>query len=187
VATHDQMPWFPAWGMKFKDPIIDTNETLSLFNQHKPDNRWLLLAFDAAASEKHLWTAWYSMRRNKEREKMIAKSSDAEFIRLIAGTHQVKIAFNNAGIRSRDNLAWIIRLPESDIGDGIKNVVINRDSYNNYDSEANILIEKMNGELMSQRPTPTLKGLTRIGYDKEINITHSLEEYFILHLVSSKI
>ena len=58
---------------------------------------------------------------------------------------------------------------------------------NNYDSEANILIEKMNGELMSQRPTPTLKGLTRIGYDKEINITHSLEEYFILHLVSSKI
>jgi tRNA threonylcarbamoyladenosine modification (KEOPS) complex Cgi121 subunit len=95
MAIHDQMPWFPAWGMKFDHAIAETNEILRLFNINKQDENWFLLAFDAAASEKHLWTAWYSMRRNQKNNKMIAKSPDAEFIRLIAGTHQVKIAFNN--------------------------------------------------------------------------------------------
>jgi len=118
---------------------------------------------------------------------MIANSVDAEFIRLIAGTHQVKIAFNNAGIRKGDESSWIIRLPESDIGNGIDEVYINRDSYNDHDSEASLLIEKMGGELISQRPIATLKGLMRIDYDKEVNETQSLEECFILHLVSSKI
>ncbi|MBT3600431.1 MAG: hypothetical protein HOE00_06280 [Euryarchaeota archaeon] len=184
---HEQIPWFPAWGIRFKDEIKNTNEILSMFNELKTDNRWLLLAFDVAASERHLWTAWYSTKRNQKNGKMVANSVDAEFIRLIAGTHQVKIAFNNAGIRKGDESSWIIRLPESDIGNGIDEVYINRDSYNDHDSEASLLIEKMGGELISQRPIATLKGLMRIDYDKEVNETQSLEECFILHLVSSKI
>jgi len=187
VAIDDQMPWFPAWGMKFNHEISDTNEILELFNKNKPDKNWLILAFDAAASEKHLWTAWYSMRRNKKNKKMIAKNSDAEFIRLIAGTHQVKVAFNNAGIRIGDNYIWIIRLPESEIGSNIEEVFIDRDSYNNYDDEANKLIERMNGKLITERPVPTMKGLNRIGYNTETKIIGSLEDCFILHLVSSKI
>ena len=186
MAIHDQMPWFPAWGMKVKDEILDENEILESFSKNKPDKNWMLLAFDAAASEKHLWTAWYSMKRNEKNSKMIAKSLDAEFIRLIAGTHQVRVAFNNAGIRNGDQSVWIIRLPERKIGDEISQVFINRDSYNNYDEEANILIEKMNGGLLSKRPAPIIEGLKRIGYNREIT-TQSLEECFILHLVSSKI
>ena len=89
---HEQIPWFPAWGIRFKDEIKNTNEILSMFNELKTDNRWLLLAFDVAASERHLWTAWYSTKRNQKNGKMVANSVDAEFIRLIAGTHQVKIA-----------------------------------------------------------------------------------------------
>ena len=187
MNMHEQPPWFPAWGIKFTNGINDTNRMLSMFNKLKSDNRWLLLAFDVAASERHLWTAWYSTKRNEKNGKMIANSVDAEFIRLVAGTHQVKIAFNNAGIREGDEAAWIIRLPESDIGSGIDEVFINRDSYNDYDSEANILIEKMGGELISQRPVATLRGLMRIEYDKQVNETQSLEECFISHLVSSKI
>ena len=187
MAIHDQMPWFPAWGMKIKDEILDKNEILESFSKNKPDKNWMLLAFDAAASEKHLWTAWYSMKRNEKNSKMIAKSLDAEFIRLIAGTHQVKIAFNNAGIRAGDNCIWIIRLPEIEIGNDISDLLINRDSYNNYDYEANQLIEKMNGKLMTERPVPTMEGLSRIGYDIEKKIINSLEDCFILHLVSSKI
>jgi tRNA threonylcarbamoyladenosine modification (KEOPS) complex Cgi121 subunit len=184
---HDQVPWFPAWGLELEYQITDIGDILTSFNEYKPDNRWLLLAFEAAASEKHLWTAWYSTRRNQEREEMIAKTIDAEFIRLIAGTHQVRIAFSNAGIRNGDQKFWIIRLPEYDIGEKIDDVLINRDSYNNFNSEANILIERMNGKLMFQRPIPTISGLNRIDYSKEINNTHSLEECFILHMVSSKI
>ena len=180
---HEQIPWFPAWGIRFKDEIKNTNEILSMFNELKTDNRWLLLAFDVAASERHLWTAWYSTKRNQKNGKMIANSVDAEFIRLIAGTHQVRVAFNNAGIRNGDQSVWIIRLPERKIGDEISQVFINRDSYNNYDEEANILIEKMNGGLLSKRPAPIKGGLKRIGYNREIT-TQSLEECFILHPVS---
>ena len=63
---HEQIPWFPAWGIRFKDEIKNTNEILSMFNELKTDNRWLLLAFDVAASERHLWTAWYSTKRNQK-------------------------------------------------------------------------------------------------------------------------
>ena len=56
------MPWFPAWGIKFNMEIEDFREVLSTFNNLKPDEKWLLLAYDVAASEKHLWTAWYSMK-----------------------------------------------------------------------------------------------------------------------------
>jgi tRNA threonylcarbamoyladenosine modification (KEOPS) complex Cgi121 subunit len=187
MYMYEQIPWFPAWGIKFTEGIEDTNKVLSIFNELKSDSRWLLLAFDAAASERHLWTAWYSTKRNEKNGKMIANSVDAEFIRLVAGTHQVKIAFNNAGIRKGDEAFWIIRLPESEIGSSIDEAFINRDSYNNYDSKANLLIERMGGELISQRPIATLRGLTRIGYDKQVNEAQSLEECFILHLVSSKI
>jgi len=45
----------------------------------------------------------------------------------------------------------------------------------------------MGGELISQRPVATLRGLMRIEYDKQVNETQSLEECFISHLVSSKI
>ena len=83
------MPWFPAWGIKFNMEIEDFREVLSTFNNLKPDEKWLLLAYDVAASEKHLWTAWYSMKRNQLKGKMVANSPDAEFLRIIAGTHQV--------------------------------------------------------------------------------------------------
>ena len=172
---------------KLAEDLNSIFKFIEKLNELKTDNRWLLLAFDVAASERHLWTAWYSTKRNQKNGKMVANSVDAEFIRLIAGTHQVKIAFNNAGIRKGDESSWIIRLPESDIGNGIDEVYINRDSYNDHDSEASLLIEKMGGELISQRPIATLKGLMRIDYDKEVNETQSLEECFILHLVSSKI
>ena len=83
------MPWFPAWGIKFDKEIDDVKEILATFNRLRPNKKWLLLAFDVAASEKHLWTAWYSMKRNQIKGKMIANSPDAEFLRIIAGTHQV--------------------------------------------------------------------------------------------------
>ena len=109
------MPWFPAWGIKFDTEIEDFKKILSSFNNLRPDEKWILLAFEVAASEKHLWTAWYSMKRNQVKGKMVANSPDAEFLRIISGTHQVRIAFENAGIRNNDHYAWIVRLPENEI------------------------------------------------------------------------
>ena len=181
------MPWFPAWGIKFDTQIEDFKEILSSFNNLRPDDKWILLAFEVAASEKHLWTAWYSMKRNQVKGKMVANSPDAEFLRIISGTHQVRIAFENAGIRNNDHSAWIVRLPEIEISKNIDENTINREAYNLHELEANNLIERMNGSLIIQRPRPTLEGLKRIKYENEINETKSLEECFLLHLISSNV
>tara|TARA_B100000900_G_scaffold415113_1_gene443856 strand:- start:3164 stop:3709 length:546 start_codon:yes stop_codon:yes gene_type:complete len=181
------MPWFPAWGIKFDKQIIDFKEVLTSFNDIKPDSNWLLLAFDVAASEKHLWTAWYSMKRNQMRNKMIANSPDAEFLRIISGTHQVRIAFENAGIRNGDFSAWIVRLPQIQITKKIEENSIFREIYNTYDKDANNLIERMNGNLITQRPKPSSIGLKRIKYEHEVNEEKSLEECFLLHLISSNL
>ncbi len=181
------MPWFPAWGIEFDKEIEDVKEFLSTFNHLRPDEKWLLLAFEVAASENHLWTAWYSMKRNQMKEKMIANSPEAEFLRIIAGTHQVRIAFENAGIRNMDQSAWIIRLPDVEINSNINLNYINRETYNNHELEANNLIERMNGSLITQRPSPTLEGLKRIIYENEIDQEKSLEEYYLLHLISSNV
>ena len=118
---------------------------------------------------------------------MVANSPDAEFLRIISGTHQVRIAFENAGIRNNDHAAWIVRLPEIEISENIDENLINREIYNFYELEANNLIERMNGSLIPQRPKATLEGLKRIKYENEINIEKSLEECFLLHLISSNV
>ena len=64
---------------------------------------------------------------------------------------------------------------------------INRETYNNHELEANNLIERMNGSLITQRPSPTLEGLKRIIYENEIDQEKSLEEYYLLHLISSNV
>ena len=181
------MPWFPAWGIKFDKEIDDVKETLATFNRLRPNKKWLLLAFDVAASEKHLWTAWYSMKRNQIKRKMIANSPDAEFLRIFAGTHQVRIAFENAGIRNSDHSAWIIRLPDIELSPKVEDNFINREVYNNHELEAIYMIERMNGSLISQRPNPTLEGLKRIVYENAIIESKSLEECFLLHLISSNL
>ncbi len=181
------MPWFPAWGIKFNMEIEDFREILSTFNNLKPDEKWLLLAYDVAASEKHLWTAWYSMKRNQLKDKMVANSLDAEFLRIVAGTHQVRIAFENAGIRNNDHSAWLIRLPDIEIETEIDKNKIERDTYNNYEEEANNIIERLNGTLIPKRPTPTIEGLNRISYNNNISSEKSLEECFLLHLISANL
>ena len=90
------MPWFPAWGIEFSEPIENPSPTVSLFNEWRPSERWLLISFSAAASEVHLWTVWHALRRRELRNSMIGNSVDTEFLRLISGTHQIRTAFERA-------------------------------------------------------------------------------------------
>ena len=73
MGAERSVPWFPAWGVRFADPIANVFSMVSLINEWRNSNRWLLLAFDAAASEIHLWTAWYKLRTNENDGCMIAK------------------------------------------------------------------------------------------------------------------
>jgi len=145
-----------------------------------------MLAYEAAASEVHLWTAWYALRRNESSGEMVAKTPDAEFLRLVSGTRQINKAFERAGIAIDDKCAWIVMLPDSELGDDFGEFSIPLESYNETTEEAIRLIEHLGGSLMPNRPTPTSSGLERIGsgYLEGANI-EEIEDFFLSHLALS--
>ena len=78
-------PWFPAWCIQFSEPISDSRITAAMLLQNRKHERWLLLGYPAAVSERHLWATWLALRERVISEKMISNSLDGEFLRLIAG------------------------------------------------------------------------------------------------------
>ena len=180
------VPWFPAWGIKFSEPVKNVFSIVSIINEWRSSNRWMMLAYDAAASEVHLWTAWYALRKNEVSGEMVAKTPDAEFLRLVSGTRQINKAFERAGIAIDDNCAWIVMLPDSEIGDGFGEFSIPLEIYNESTDEAIGLIEHLGGSLMTNRPTPTAGGLVRIGADcLEGAKIMEIEDLFMSHLALS--
>ena len=192
MAENHRVPWFPAWGVRFPQPLDNPQDVVSIFNEWRPDNRWVLVSFSAAASEIHLWTVWHALRRRELQNLMVGNSVDTEFLRLISGTHQIRTAFERAGLQQNDEAAWIVYLPEFGSDDpfgseeqtGIK---IPRDTYNSASNEANRLKLHLNAELITQRPIPTMEGLERLGFESEIaNSTPiDLESAFLLHAAMS--
>ena len=53
MAQDHRVPWFPAWGIHFPEPLDDPQNVISIFNEWRPNERWLLLSYSAAASEIH--------------------------------------------------------------------------------------------------------------------------------------
>ena len=84
-----RMP-YPCWGLKFSEPISDAKELIELMTESRKDERWLLLGGPAAVSEGQLWTAWMGVASRFQNDTMRANTVDVEFIRLIAGTHQIQ-------------------------------------------------------------------------------------------------
>lgn len=157
------MPWFPAWGIGFAKPVHKPSEVVALFNKWRPSERWLLLAYDAACSEVRLWAAWAALRRLEENGKMVARTCDAEFLRLISGTHQLSSAFERAGIKKGDHSAWIIHLPEIEVGVEFGQTEIPRTIYLDNELKATRLLEHLGADLLARRPVPSEAGLLRLG------------------------
>ena len=95
-------------GVEFSSPIKNVFSIVTELNEHRRDNRWLMVNYDVLASEIHLWNTWYSLRCNERDENMVAKTPDTEFIRILSGTNQINKAFERAGISEGDSKAWII-------------------------------------------------------------------------------
>ena len=182
------VPWFPAWGVKFSEPIENIFSIVSVFNEWRPSNRWLLASFESIASEVHLWSSWYSMRKAENSGEMIAKTPDTEFLRIVSGTHQINKAFERAGLASGDERAWIIFLPELEIGRGFAEFEIPRNTYNDKSENAQRLIEQLDSTLITRRPVPSQLGLNRIGAEFQDGISPSLMEgVFISHMALSNL
>lgn len=187
MADDHRVPWFPAWGITFPEPLDDPRSVVGVFNEWRPNARWLLLAYEAAASEIHLWTVWHSLRRREVREEMVGNSVDTEFLRLISGTHQIKTSFERAGLRSGDTFAWIIHLPDFGDEDPFSTeenlVTIPRESYNDANLEAERLRLHLKADLIPRRPSPTESGLHRLGASIHSSQTKldELESAFLTH------
>ena len=177
------MPWFPAWGIEFPEAIENSNSVVSVFNEWRPNERWLLLSYHAACSELRLWTVWSALRRREESDRMIARTPDAEFLRLVSGTRQLSIAFQRAGLSKGDKCAWIVFLPEFSIGEEFGETEILRSTYSDSDLEATRLIEHLGANLLAKRPVPSDEGLIRLGaLDKGESIeAASRESVFLTH------
>ena len=177
------LPWFPAWHVEFRSPISDPGSVVSTLNEWRPDNRWLILSDEVAASEAHLWTVWYSTRKREIEGTMVARDVTAEFLRILSGTRQIGLAIERAGLRSGDTKAWVIHLPDIEIGGGLEELSIPRSTYNDSDEEATRIQEHLGAKLIASRPIPKNSGLTRIGAISEGEDVSSgdIESRFILH------
>jgi len=182
------IPWFPAWGVKFQQPIENLDGLISKFNDFRENNRWALLADEIVASEVHLWTSWYSLRRREERDEMIARTPDVEILRLISGTHQIKSAFQRAGVKKGDEKAWIIYIPKKEKID-IEEIEIERRIYSDKDDNARKLAEFIGAKIIPRRPTPNISGLERIGIEGNFaNLNYSqIEDLFLSHMSLSEL
>jgi len=181
------VPWFPAWGVTFSTPIENVDTLISIFNKWRPSERWLLLAYEVASSEVHLWTTWYALRRRENLSGMTARTPDVEFLRLISGTHQIKSGFERAGLRKGDFSAWILYLPDEGKTKEFGEIKIKRDSYNDKNDEARIISDNIGAKSMSKRPIPTKEGLLRLGVEvfyQDLTISE-IEEVFLSHMALS--
>ena len=101
---------------------------------------------------------------------------------------RIKTAFERAGLRSGDQSAWIVHLPDFgglDPYDSGSNEVVEipRESFNDATLEAQRLMLHLKSELIPRRPLPTLDGLDRLGYttSEEGSDPSNLESYFLVH------
>lgn len=169
------VPWFPAWGVNLDEPIKDSGALVSSWIEHRPSNRWAMIAGPIPSSDRHLWAAWHVSTRNEERNSMVARTIDAEFIRILAGTHQIRLAFERIGPREGDDHVWIVHLPQST---GIDSNGL-LEEYPAYDSEiermASDLMPLFDGELRTARPMPNIEGANRLGIPTDVgNIEASM-------------
>ena len=88
---------FPCWAWNSDDPI-DLKQFVHSFQESQPSDRWVFCGDEVAQTPRQLWTAAVVSSRNIERSTAQARTLDAEFLRVLSGTHNVSEAFKRAGL-----------------------------------------------------------------------------------------
>ena len=105
---------FPCWSWESKEPI-DLSSFVTTFQKIVPNNRWVFCRSEVAQTTRQLWTATTVSNRNTERGTAQARSLDAEFLRVLAGTHNVSEAFKRAGLANGSTAGWLLHIPDQSI------------------------------------------------------------------------
>lgn len=165
---------YPCWGLDFGQPIADANQLVTTLLEWRTSERWLLLGGPAAISERQLWTAWLGLATRHNHSIMRANSLDVEYIRLIAGTHQIRIGFERAGLVEGDQTAWLIHLPEFR-PEPISELQWPELDRFKLDQEADRLMRVLNATLLSHGPIPHEKSVKRLGLQIEDSMSDDYE------------
>ena len=175
---------YPCWGLKFTGPISNSNDLIELMTQSRENSRWLLVGGPAAVSERQLWTAWLGLASRYVSDTMRANSEDVEFIRLIAGTHQIRIGFERAGIAEGDEMAWLIHLPEFPT-ESIQEITWPNLDRHALDQEAQRIMTVLNATLLPHLPMPHTDTVKRLELEIEgeiIDDYNAIERSALAHI-----
>jgi len=173
-----EMPPFPCVKLDISN---QSSDFIGEFIEHRDDESWLLMSHYAAQGQQQLWTAWLLAKRAFSNNKSLARTLDAEFLRYIAGTHHVSEAFKKVGIKSNDNTAWLIFLPNHIAElDEIKPSF----SLDEFDSGVESLIQKLNVKVIEGMPEINIEGIEKMGIPlpkSKLNLIDSI----IGHIISA--
>ena len=178
LPTVMEMPPFPCVKLDISN---QSSDFIGEFIEHRDDESWLLMSHYAAQGQQQLWTAWLLAKRAFSNNKSLARTLDAEFLRYIAGTHHVSEAFKKVGIKSNDNTAWLIFLPNHIAElDEIKPSF----SLDDFDSGVESLIQKLNVKVIEGMPEINIEGIEKMGIqlpESKLNLIDSI----IGHIISA--
>jgi tRNA threonylcarbamoyladenosine modification (KEOPS) complex Cgi121 subunit len=178
LPTVMEMPPFPCVKLDISN---QSSDFIGEFIEHRDDESWLLMSHYAAQGQQQLWTAWLLAKRAFSNDKSLARTLDAEFLRYIAGTHHVSEAFKKVGIKSNDNTAWLIFLPNHIAElDEIKPSF----SLDDFDSGVESLIQKLNVKVIEGMPEINIEGIEKMGIplpESKLNLIDSI----IGHIISA--
>ena len=174
-------PWYPCWGIKINLEDYSISNFVKKFLEIRPDSRWLLISKDVAASERHLWHVWFAMEQQYLQKSALSKNVDAEFIRIISGTNQLKTAFSRAGLNENDTEAWLIYLPKPGSNlDSIPETPISE-----FTEKAQKITYLMNSKIITERPKPSMNGLERLGIKYRCDEVSINDNLWISHIARS--
>ena len=104
---------FPCWSWDSEKPI-DLKQFVHSFQESQPSERWVFCGDKVAQTPRQLWTAAVVSSRNIERSTAQARTLDAEFLRVLSGTHNVSEAFKRAGLAQGAQSGWLLHIPNID-------------------------------------------------------------------------
>jgi len=164
---------FPCWSWKSNQPL-ELKSFVQSFQQIVPNQRWVFCRSDVAQTSRQLWTATTVSNRNTERGTAQARTLDAEFLRVLAGTHNVSEAFKRAGLQNNSTSGWLIHIPD-------QTTTINSESI---DEEANELLNGLGLSMTTESLEINLEGAKNLGITLDENIdADRIEASLIGHIL----
>lgn len=82
------------------------------FLEKRPSNNICILAHHAVMSSNQVSMAIRKAKNNFEQGLNRARDLDTEFIRILAGTHNISLAFNRVGLKSSCRKGWLVNLAD---------------------------------------------------------------------------